>query len=280
VLLQTSEEALKRLIQTLLELKWGSADKRNVKYRSTQYPEKIFVLSMLTEDALAAMRAANQISGGPRLQRFDELVPKYRATPLSGPGVDEGDATTGSLLLGKGKPVAGQNWAATVSRIEAFITREVPDGWATPLQVVGLVMFQHSHADIRRREMVQSEAHTAAISRVSHFVQVHFPDGDRQPDSLHIASVMRYVRVQQAGNGSWLRLAFCRVWKASRKHTSLLACNEAMPRFQKIAIDLNTIDRKLIKAESVRGPHRMHFMPYGKTSNMGPSAMSRHVQRS
>ena len=201
--------------------------------------------------------------------RFAELIPAYRATPLSGPTVDDGDATTGSLLLGKGKPVTRQEWAATVNRVEAFITREAPDGWATPLQAAGLVMFQHSHADIRRREMVQSEAHTAAISRVSYFVQIHFQDGDRQPDSLHIAAVMRYVRVQQAGSGSWLRLAICRVWKASRKHAGLLACNEAMPRFQEIAVDVNSIDRKLIKAASVRGPQRMHFMPYSKTSNMG-----------
>ena len=243
--------------------------KRNVKYRSTQYPEKIFVLSMLTDDALAAKGAPSQISEGPQLQRFDNLVPQYRATPLSGPGVDDGDAATGSLLLGKGKPVAAHAWAATVSRIKAFITREAPDGWASPLQTAGLNMYQHTHADFRQQEMVQSEAHTAAISRVSYFVQVRFQDGDGQPDSVHVAAVKRYVRVQQIGNAGWLRLAICRVWKASRKHAGLLACNEAAPRFEEIAVDVNSIDRKLIKAASVRGAQRMHFMPYGKTSNMG-----------
>ena len=243
--------------------------KRNVKYRSTQYPENIFVLSMLTDDALAAMRAANHISGGPPLQRFDELVPAYRATPLSGPSVDDRDATTGTLLLGKGKLVAQREWAAIVSRVEAFITREAPDGWANPLQAAGLVIYQHSHAHIRQQEMVQSEAHTAAISRVSYFVQIRFQDGDGQPDSLHVAAVKRYVRVQQIGSASWLRLAICRVWRASRKHAGLLACNEAVPRFAEIAVDVNSIDRKLIKAGSVSGAQRLHFMPYSKTSNMG-----------
>ena len=243
--------------------------KRNVKYRSTEYPEKIFVLAMLTDDALAAMRAANQVSGGPKLQRFDEWVPQYRATPLSGPSVDDGDASTGSLLLGKGKLVAQHERAAIVSIVEAFITRETPDGWASPLQGALLSIYHHSHADIRQREMVQSEAHTAAISRVSHFVQIRFQDGDQQPDSLHVASVQRYVRVQQAGHAGWLRLAICRVWKASRKHAGLLACNQATPRFGEIAVDVNSIDRKLIKAESARGAQRMHFMPYAKTSDMG-----------
>ena len=226
-------------------------------------------MSMLTDDALAAMRAANQISGGPQLQRFDEWVPRYRATPLSGPGVDDGDAATGSLLLGKGKLVAQQDWAATVSKVEAYIIREAPDGWANPLDTADLVMYQHSHADIRQQEMVQSEAHTAAISRVSYFVQIRFQDGDHQPDSLHIAAVKRYVRVQQAGRTGWLRLAICRVWKASKKHAGLLACSEAAPAFQEIALDVNTIDRKLIMAASVRGPQRLHFLPYAKTSNMG-----------
>lgn len=59
------------------------------------------------------------------------------------------------------------------------------------------------------------------------------------------------------------------MWKASRKHAGLLACNEAAPRFEEIAIDVNSIDRKLIKAALVGDARRMHFMPYGKTSNMG-----------
>ena len=243
--------------------------KRNVKYRSTQHPEKIFVLSMLTDDALAAMRAAAQISRGPQLQRFDELVPKYRATPLSGPGVDNGDAATGSLLLGKGKPVPSWDMPATVRLVEAYISRETPDGWSDHLQGALLSMYEHSQADIRRGEIVQSEAHTAAISRVSYYVQIHFQDGDRQPDGLHVAAVKRYVRAQQAGHDGWLRLAICRVWKASRKHAGLLACNEGAPRFAEIALDVNSIDRKLIMATSARGAQRMHFMPYGKTSNMG-----------
>lgn len=90
--------------------------------------------------------SGKQYQWGPRMQGFDELVPRYRATPLSGPGVDNGDAATGSLLLGEGKPVAAHAWAATLSRFDAFILREAPDGWASPLQSAGLVMYQYSHA--------------------------------------------------------------------------------------------------------------------------------------
>ena len=129
---------------------------------------------MHSHDALAAMRAANQIARGLQLQRFDEWVPRYRATASSGPGIDDGDAATGSILLGKGKPVAQQDWAATVSKVEAYIIREAPDGWANPLDTAGLVMYQHSHVDIRQREIIQSEAHTASISTVAYFVQVRF----------------------------------------------------------------------------------------------------------
>ena len=88
--------------------------------------------------------SCKQDQRGLQLQGFDELVPKYRATPLSGPGVNNRDAATGSLLLRKGNPVAAHAWAATVSRGEAFITREAPDGWASPVQSAGLVMYTNT----------------------------------------------------------------------------------------------------------------------------------------
>ena len=84
---------------------------------------------------------------------------------------------------------------ATARLVEAFISRETPDGWGDHLQGALLSIYEHSSADIRQGEMVQSEAHTAAISKVSYYVQIHFQDGDRQPDGLHVASVTRYVRV-------------------------------------------------------------------------------------
>ncbi len=65
-----------------------------------------------------------------------------------------------------------QEWTGTVSTVKAYITREAPDGWGNPLQVGGFVMYQHSHGEVRQREMVQPEAHTAAISRVSFHVQI------------------------------------------------------------------------------------------------------------
>ena len=47
-------------------------------------------------------------------------------------------------------------------------------------------------------------------------------------------------------------------------HAGLLACNEAAPCFREKAVDLDSIDRKLIKAELVRGAHRLHFMHTGR----------------
>ena len=104
-----------------------------------------------------------------------------------------------------------QEWTGTVSTVKAYITREAPDGWGNPLQVGGFVMYQHSHGEVRQHEMVQPEAHTAAISRVSFHVQIRVRDSNHQPDSLHIAAVKRYVRVQQPGSADWLRLAICGV---------------------------------------------------------------------
>ena len=50
-------------------------------------------------------------------------------------------------------------------------------------------MYQHSHVEIRQREMIRSEARTAAMSTVSYFVKVQLQDRGRQPDSLHIAAM-------------------------------------------------------------------------------------------
>ena len=78
--------------------------KRGVKYMTTQWPEKLFVLSLLLDDALARAKVRS-LTGGP-LHDFNALLLAYRAKPLTRPGYDEGDPDSGSQLLGKAQKVS------------------------------------------------------------------------------------------------------------------------------------------------------------------------------
>ena len=52
-------------------------------------------------------------------------------------------------------------------------------------------------------------------------------------------------------------MAIRKVWKASRKHAGLLACNLDAPPYQEIVVPLDSIVKKLISATSVTGLPRI-----------------------
>lgn len=107
--------------------------KRNVKYRSTSCPEKLYVHDLMRDDALSAMRHSNCTE--PCIQRavksFDELVPKYRADIRGGPLYDEtGDEDTGTQLLGKGKQLKGVVLTEAIQHVSQYLQRMQRSSWA------------------------------------------------------------------------------------------------------------------------------------------------------
>ncbi len=79
--------------------------KSNVKYCSTGCPEKLFAHDYMVEEACLQLRRADALQSNPSLavKPFDERMPEYRANIRAGPLYDEGNAETGTQLIGKGR---------------------------------------------------------------------------------------------------------------------------------------------------------------------------------
>lgn len=99
---------------------------RDVKYRTTSCPEKLFVHGLLRDNALTAMRHSNftETCMEKIVKSFDELVPKYRADIRSGPLYDEsGDADTGTQLIGKGRKLKGAALTDALQHLSKYLQR-------------------------------------------------------------------------------------------------------------------------------------------------------------
>lgn len=243
--------------------------KSNVKYRTTMWPEKLFVLSMLTDDALSRLRAKRLIEGSNPLRTFDELVPAYRAKPLAGPLVDEGgDPVTKSQLLGKGAELKGDREAQVRALLGSFIHREQPHGWNRQRDPAAAALLMYTAAHKAGDEILQSRAHAAAQTRCSYMVRLRFKDDHGGGDSVHAAEVQYYVRATKVVAHQpvrTLRLAVCRVWRALERN-GLLVVSTATPRFKLTAVDLNSIDSKVIMARA--GQQKLHLLSYSKVSGL------------
>lgn len=104
--------------------------KSNVKYRTTEFPEKLFAHDFLAEEALIRMRFEDDwTSVRDCVRTFDELVPAYRADTRGGPAYDEGDPATGTQLLGKGKTLAGHEVDEAMQQLTSYLRRQGQEGW-------------------------------------------------------------------------------------------------------------------------------------------------------
>ena len=138
--------------------------KRNVKYRTTDHPEKLYVHDYIRDEVLTAMRHANFTD--PCVQKavksFDELIPKYRADIRSGPLYDTGEAETGTQLIGKGKRLKTDAYDSALQHVSQYLRRNGHSGWLDPSpgvdsQPVSLCSYTMAHK--RGDELLWSAAH-------------------------------------------------------------------------------------------------------------------------
>ena len=135
--------------------------------------------------------------------------------------------------------------------VAAYLQRNRTPGF-NQAELGTCIMWVHSYADVRGREIVTSAAYTRSRSRGSSFVQVRFGD----PPVLYPGVVQYYVRVvKQAAAPLVLRLVVCRFYAGdpARPHmcdADLGLCLRALegawaddPEDQHVTLDY--IDHKL-----------------------------------
>ena len=99
--------------------------KSTVKYRTTEWPEKIAV-----QRALVSQRLHLLCLEHPEVRGFDELCPAYRAAALRG-NMDSGTSVHGSQLLGVGKPVSNpERQVALRTALRRLLRSARPAGWS------------------------------------------------------------------------------------------------------------------------------------------------------
>ena len=121
-----------------------------VKYRSTHDPEIVIVNSLMVRLALAVMRRDyGYMHGQPYLQTLHERIPEMRTGQRRLKISDDGDANTGSQLLGLGaEPTVAQE-PEVVNSIKQAVA-ESPEMWQAnfPLHTVNdctLTIYNRAH---------------------------------------------------------------------------------------------------------------------------------------
>jgi hypothetical protein len=154
--------------------------KSNVKYRTTEHPEKLFAHDLMVDMALAHMRheyANSGVSDG--VMTFDQLIPEYRANMRTGRYYDEGDPVTSTQLLGKGKSAQDSQRQDIVDQLLQCLNRLHQQEWVGDDQnsydELGLDMFTlaHKYGD----EILWSESHKRTRSRQAHFSVMYTHNG-------------------------------------------------------------------------------------------------------
>lgn len=101
--------------------------KRKVKYRITQFPEKVLVADQALDHALLMAKFSQDVP----LLDFADLLPEYRDRPAVGPAYDPPSeaAEDGTLLMDKGKVVTAATWAELRAKV-ARMVRLSPEDYA------------------------------------------------------------------------------------------------------------------------------------------------------
>ena len=142
--------------------------KKNVKYRSTWCPEKLYVHGLMRDEALSAMRHSNSTNPytDKAIASFDELIPKYRADIRGGPLYDEdGDEDTQTLLIGKGKKLRVSALADALEQINQYLHQRQRCQTSEGLDPTPLTVCSYSLAHKRGDELLWSKAHKRAKTR-------------------------------------------------------------------------------------------------------------------
>ena len=236
--------------------------KSSVKYRTTEWPEKIAVQRILVGQRLHLLCTEH-----PEVRGFDELCPAYRAAAVKG-NVDSGASVHGSQLLGVGKPVSNPEREATFrTGLRRLLRSGRPAGWSHQRDTDSAALHLHTYANKQGDEIITSTAHFRSRSRVSYFVKVtYLRTGGAD---VYIGRVSEFLRVEQAQSPNVpeprvLRVACCDLFKAQRRK-GMLVVDEGRPKETGYLVEVDSIDTKVLIA---REGSLLHCIEYAKVSGM------------
>ena len=236
--------------------------KSAVKYRTTEWPEKIAV-----QRALVGQRLHLLCMEHPQVRGFDELCPAYRAAAVRG-NVDSGTSAHGSQLLGVGKPVSNPGrQAALRTALRRLLRTARPAGWSHQRDTDSAALHQHTYASKQGDEVVTSAANSRSRSRVSFYVKVTYVRAAGA--DVYVGRVSEFLRVEQAHSPTItepgvLRLACCDLFKAQRRN-GMLVVDESRPKEIDYFVEVDSIDTKVLIA---RAGTLLHCIEYAKVSGM------------
>ena len=278
--------------------------KSDVKFRTTQCPELLFVSSYLGGLTLAQLKHVQ-----PRtFLSFDELVPSYRMAnrtldARSGTVYVDEEDDEGTQLLGGGF-VASDDQRDLIE--QALRKAEGSDGLATRLQIpfdaeghLGCDMYVFGRALKRRDEIFLSRAYTLPTTRESFYLKVKYDisraDQASPPKNLPethkgvgvwIAEVAFFAQLVERTQGLKRRVAVCVLHKAEVVvPNALYVVANFSPRTPSaaelrdevllpvFAVDINAVDTKVIRckvssAPTVDGSKSCYFLAYSTSSQM------------
>jgi len=230
-----------------------------VKYRGTHDPEIIGVNSLMVRHALAKMkRDFGYHDGKPYLQTVHERVPKMRAGDRVLRISDDGDASTGSQLLGLGTEASVLESSDIVSSINQAVA-ESEDMWKFPLHAVEACNFTiYRRAHLRGVEVLLSESYEAIKSRFSHFALAEW-----EGQATYIVKILYFVKVESPHDDSYvtastdgaMRFAVCHLYNQCELSTATGSCHrvtrqqQSKPAYQHYAVDLEVLNCKVMWGE-------------------------------
>ncbi|KAL0024476.1 hypothetical protein WJX77_008155 [Trebouxia sp. C0004] len=178
---------------------------------------------------------ADALHGNPSLavKPFDEWVPEYRANIRAGPMYDEGDAETGTQLIGKGRALHGEGLHDAMLQVSRYLQHT-----------------RHEWAGAFEQEAIHLHIFTLAsqgdeLLWVSHYAKVRFFTRTDRED-LYVAAIQHFLRVVTDAVDS-IRLAACKLVPAKYGHCEdILTANLASSMQQVRAMDIAELDTKLV----------------------------------
>jgi hypothetical protein len=255
-------------VERLMQMYKGLVGKR-----VSRCPEKTFAKLLLLVQRLDQLRLED-----PSVKEFDEWIPEYRAAPLEGPTVDDGDEASGTVLLGKGVPVGRKSKAVVLQLLKAYL-RDVPvAGWqeqdlVEAAAAKGIVRFTRAFKN--GDEIIASSQYGRAYKRQNFWVTARFAKQGQQQGAAaeyvqHVLKVKYYLLVRHpSGDAAQvLKLAVCSKYKAEAQEGRMLVAKSVAK--DDLLLSVNSIDVKLVAAlpNGMAAGSKMYFMYYSNVSKV------------
>ncbi|GAB4814448.1 hypothetical protein N2152v2_001494 [Parachlorella kessleri] len=170
---------------------------KTVRYRTSEYPEKVMINHLFRDTALAKFKADH-----PSVSRnLQQQVMTFKGPFPSVAAVREGpemDTAAPCQCLGAGRPPTQQEQRVGVAAIQEYLQQRGGSvaGWV-PDDLQSSKMWVHTYADIRSGEVVTSQAYPFLRSRQSHHIVVRYITdrvGEPQP---YVGTVRYFVRLHK-----------------------------------------------------------------------------------